>query len=681
MPSTTTNAAASDGSSARVDDSTRAPRCIALLGNPNTGKSTLFNRLTGLRQKTSNFPGTTIEAHVGVIPARAMARAGAGADAAELSVLDLPGIYSLNLDSAESRACRQALEATAPVGGSFPSPDAACVVLDATALRQGLRFLGETARHRLPTVVAVTMLDVAQRRGVSIDTEALQRRLGCPVCPINPRRGDGMAELQAALQTPQVLRTTPPADEPGFRAWIDELHEASAPAPPNELGPNRVSERFDWAFTHPLIGGVVFGAIMLALFWLLFRIAVYPMEWIELSFAVMGELIASVTPEGFVRDLLIGGVVPGIAGAVVFLPQICLLFFLLSILEDTGYLARAAFVADRLLRRFGLPGAAFIPLLSSHACAIPGILAARSIPNRRERLATILVAPFMTCSARLPVYALLVSLLFADSPSKAALAFAACYALGAAAGILSATLARGTLLRGASTPMTLELPSYKTPSLRTATLTAYDKGTVFLRKAGVFIFAFSIVLWWATNFPQPASPPDEAAALRDRAVLVQNDADAADLLGDAQRIEAKAALAHSYAGRLGRLLEPVFEPLGFDWRVNIGVITSFAAREVFVSTIAIVFVGDEAAAEGAGVIEAARTAVRDDRETLVFTRAASWSLLVFYVLAMQCFSTLVVTAKETGSWKWAALQFTWMTAIAYGAALATRHISMALGAA
>lgn len=665
MPHVQQKEDASLAASAR--DESAASTCIALLGNPNTGKSTLFNRLTGLRQKTSNFPGTTIEAHVGSMSGRGVGN---------VTVLDLPGVYSLNLQNEESRVCRNALESTGVASRSVPAPTAVCVVVDATALRQGLRFLGEVARYRVPVVVALTMLDVAQRRGVSVDAAALERELGCPVRPVNPRRGDGVAALREALQEPRVLHTTPPADEEGFRTWIDRLQEASAPTRSVDLGRNRVSERFDWAFTHPLIGGLVFGAIMFGLFWLLFRIAVYPMEWIEWSFAVAGELIARLTPPGLVRELLVGGVVPGIAGAVVFLPQICLLFFLLSLLEDTGYLARAAFVADRLLRRFGLPGSAFIPLLSSHACAIPGILAARSIPNRRERLATILVAPFMTCSARLPVYALLVSLLFADSPSKAALAFAACYALGALAGVVSALIARGTILRGPGAPMALELPSYKAPSIRTALLTAYDRGVVFIRKAGVFILAFSIVIWWLTNFPQlSASPttPDESG-IAQAAVPV----DSNETLG---REEAKAALAHSYAGRAGRLLEPIFEPLGFDWRVNIGVVTSFAAREVFVSTIAIVFVGDEAAAEGEGVIEAAQTAVRDDGVTPVFTRAASWSLLVFYVLAMQCFSTLVVTAKETGSWKWAALQFGWMTALAYVAALGARHIAIALGAA
>lgn len=630
---------------------------VALLGNPNTGKTTLFNRLTGLRQKTANYPGTTIEAHLGVFAGDGRRR-----------LVDLPGVYSIEQDSAEAAVCRSALDGPR-------TPDVVCVIVDASALRQGLRFLGEIARRRLPTVVALTMLDVARRRGVTVDAAALSREIGCPVVETNPRSGAGVAGLRDAFGSASVLRTTPPADESGFRAWIDDLHEASAATRAAPDSPDRVSDRLDWAFTHPVLGAGLFAAIMFGLFWLLFRIAVAPMDWIEAAFAAGAAGTARVLPPGLLHDLIVEGVIPGLAGALVFLPQICLLFFLLSILEDTGYLARAAFVADRLLRGFGLPGSAFIPLLSSHACAIPGILAARSIPNRRERLATILVAPFMTCSARLPVYALLVSLLFADRPSLAALAFAGCYALGAAAGIASALIARGTILRGASTPMSLELPSYKAPSLRTALLTAYDRGMVFLRKAGVFIFAFSIVLWWFSNFPQSPAPA-EAVELRERAAMSASidAATAAELEDTANRAEARATLAGSYAGRIGRALEPVFEPLGFDWRVNIGVLTSFAAREVFVSTLAIVFTGDQADAETDGVIDAARSATRDDGVTPVFTRDASWAMLVFYVLAMQCFSTLVVTAREAGGVRWAVLQFLWMSGVAYAAAWAARMI-------
>lgn len=655
------------------------PTCVALLGNPNTGKSTLFNRLTGLRQKTSNYPGTTIQAHMGTasIP---VAPGCCDSRSCSIRLIDLPGVYSLQLGTAEAQACCQALDDSSHSPQSPTAPDAVCVVLDVTSLRQGLRFLGEVARHRLPTIVALTMADVAKRRGIEINATALEEKLGCPVCLINPRKGVGVGSLQNAFAQPRILRTTPPADEVGFRAWIDDLHEISAAANNRASAPDRMTDRLDWAFTHPIVGLFVFAGIMTALFWILFRIAVYPMNWIQWLFAVAGDGLTNILPPGLIRDLLVGGVVPGLAGVVVFLPQICLLFFLLSLLEDTGYLARASFVADRLLKRFGLPGAAFIPLLSSHACAIPGIIAARSIPNRRERLATILVAPFMSCSARLPVYALLVSLLFADRPSLAALAFFGCYVLGAGAGIFSALIARGTILKGASTPMTLELPSYKTPSVRTALLAAYDKGMIFLKKAGAFILTFAILLWWLSSFPHSA-PPAQSFDLRAQAssLVEQDPGRAAALISDADHIEARSELSHSFAGRLGRFIEPVFAPLGFDWRVNIGVVTSFAAREVFVSTVAIVFTGDQDDAQNEGVIDASRSALRDDGVTPVFTRDASWALLVFYVLAMQCFSTLVVTARETGSAKWAVLQFVWMTGIAYIAALGARHLALAFG--
>jgi len=648
------------------DAAAAGPGTIALLGAPNTGKTTLFNRLTGLRQKTANFPGTTLEAHVGT------ARLDAAAPAVRL--IDLPGVYALDLDSLEARVCRDALAGRIAAGGAS-APEAVCVLLDAAALRQSLRFLARAMAARLPMTIALTMTDVARRKGVEVDPAALARRLGCPVVAVNPRTGEGLEALRAALRSPAPPVGAPPADPAGLTRWVDDLQALTVASAPADAARDTFVDRLDRAFTHPVLGVGLFAAIMFGLFWLLFRIAVYPMDWIELAFVHVSGFVESALPAGALRDLLASGVVPGLAGALVFLPQICLLFFLLSILEDTGYLARAAFVADRLLRRFGLPGHAFIPLLSSHACAIPGIMAARAIPNRRDRLATILVAPFMTCSARLPVYALLATLLFPDAPSRAALAFAGCYALGAFAGAASALLARGTILKGPGAAMALELPSYKWPSLRTALLTAYDRGMLFLKKAGVFIALFSIVLWWLTSYPL-SPPPAEALALREQAAAL-SEAQAQELVAEARRLEARSRLAHSFAGRLGHALEPVFAPLGFDWRINIGVLSSFAAREVFVSTMAVVFTGEED--EGEGVIAAARGAVRDDGATPVFTNAASWSLLVFYVLAMQCFSTLVVTAREAGGMRWAALQFCWMTGLAYVAALAARHIAVALG--
>jgi len=337
-------------------------------------------------------------------------------------------------------------------------------------------------------------------------------------------------------------------------------------------------------------------------------------------------------------------------------------------------------VVDRLLRPFGLPGHSFVPLLSSHACALPGIMGARVIPDRRERLATILVAPFMTCSARLPVYVLLLSLLFRDRPAMAALAFVGCYALGIVAGIASALLARRTILRGKTRAMALELPSYKRPSLRTALTTAYDRGMIFLRKAGTIILAISIVLWWLSAYPA-VDPPEESLALRAQAAQVEAQApEEADALREqASSMERTHALGRSFAGRIGRTIEPVLQPLGYDWQVSIGVVTSFAAREVFVSTMAVIFAGDEEAEEES-LLTAIRTAKRDDGVTPVFTPPVAWSLLVFYVLAMQCLPTLAVTAREAGGAKWALLQLVWMSGVAYVAAFGTYHLASALGA-
>ena len=376
-------------------------------------------------------------------------------------------------------------------------------------------------------------------------------------------------------------------------------------------------------------------------------------------------------PAGAVRDLLVGGLIGGIAGTVVFLPQICLLFFLISLLEDTGYLARAAFVMDRLLCRFGLPGHAFVPLLSSHACALPGILATRLIPDRRDRFATILVAPFMSCSARLPVYVLLTNLLFADQPLFAGIAFAACYLLGAIAAMASALLVRRTLLPGKSRPMVLELPTYKWPSLRVAFATAFEQGWSFLRTVGTVILSICIVMWWLSAYPK-VEPPAAALALSAQAAALApaSPEGAARLAAEAAGLTLSHQQEASFAGRLGRTVEPLFAPLGYDWRLTMGVLTAFAAREVFVSTLA-VLVGapDE---DDAGILQRIHAAKRDDGSRLL-TPATAVSLLVFFVLAMQCLATVVTVRRETKSWKWPLLQFCWMTGVAWIGAFVAFH--------
>jgi ferrous iron transport protein B len=624
-----------------------------LLGNPNVGKSTLFGRLAGARVHTSNFPGTTQTA--------AVSRAG-GVD-----LVDLPGVYRLEGsggdDASEAAVCRSALSGRIPGLDGAARPDAAVVVLDAANLSRNLRLLGEVLRIGLPTVVVLNRIDQAVRRGIEIDPERLSARLGCPVVSTNGLTGegvDGVLPAAGAVREPGV----PPHDV-ALRDWADGIVSACVRAGPAGSDAEGLTDRLDDVFLHPLAGSAVFVVSMTVLFWVVFELAVYPMDWIDLAFAWLGEAVAGVLPDGAIRSLLVDGVIGGVGATVIFLPQICLMFFLITLLEHSGYLPRAALLIDRLLRPFGLPGQAFVPLLSSHACAIPGIIACRGIPDRRERLATILVAPFMSCTARIPVYVLLTSLLFADRPALAAVAFTGCYVLGAVTALLTALVFRSTFLRGHSRTMALELPGYRRPSLRMALVSTRDRAWMFLRKAGTVILAMVVALWWLGSYPV-AAPSEQAAAMRAAAASVGDPADAQMLLDRAERVEARHATARSFMGMAGRAATPVFTPLGYDWQLTVGVMTSFAAREVFVSTMAVVTAsGGEEAAESETGLERIAAATRDDGATPVFTRPVSWSLLVFYVLAMQCLPTLAVTAREAGGWRWALLQLGYMSALAY----------------
>ncbi|NNM27569.1 MAG: ferrous iron transporter B, partial [Phycisphaerales bacterium] len=447
------------------DASPPPPARIALLGNPNTGKTTVFNRLCGIRAKTANFPGSTVEARIGVTTRGSMRR----------HVVDLPGLYGLNLDRPESRTCKEYLRGRIELG---PPPEAILVVVDATNLERNLILVSQAVQLGLPALVALNMTDLARRRGVRVDHERLAARVGCPVVPICARTGEGFDELFTALDTPRLSDAALPngSDTPGATRWATATEAACVEENPTAVGrADRRTDRIDAIFTHPILGLLSFVVVMSGLFYTIFSLATLPMDLIELLFAQLGGLVGAVVPAGPIHDLLVDGVVSGVAGTLVFLPQICLLFFLISLLEDTGYLSRAVFVLDRLLRRFGLPGQAFVPLLSAHACAIPAIMSARLIPDLRQRIATILVAPLMSCSARLPVYVLLVGILFPRDPLAAGLAFTGCYALGAIAGLVTALVCRRTILSGSSPPMLLELPTYKLPSLRTALTTTMDR--------------------------------------------------------------------------------------------------------------------------------------------------------------------------------------------------------------
>jgi ferrous iron transport protein B len=417
---------------------------------------------------------------------------------------------------------------------------------------------------------------------------------------------------------------------------------------------------------------------MVAVFFLIFRLAHIPMDLIDGLFSGLGAWIAGRMPESDFRNLLVKGVIGGVGGMLVFLPQICILFFCLSLLEDTGYLARAAFVMDRLMRRVGLPGKAFVPLLSAHACAIPAIMATRVIEDKRDRLVTILVLPLVSCSARIPVYSMLAALLFAHDAWKAALVFAGAYALGIVAAIAAAFVLKRTILKGETRPLVLELPSYKMPSLRTALLTMLDRGWIFIRKAGSVILLISIALWALATYPKSAPPPEAVSLLQQAATRTGDQAE--ELRAQADVLISHSALSHSAAGQFGHWIEPALRPLGFDWQIGIGIISSFAAREVIVSTLAVVYgVGEEAAEKNPeSLYDSMRRATHSDGSK-IFTTATCASLLVFYVLAMQCLSTQVITRRETNSWKWPVIQLVYMTVLAYTASLVVFQTLRAFG--
>ncbi|MCO6047114.1 ferrous iron transport protein B [Aeoliella sp. ICT_H6.2] len=659
-----------------ANDSGSAARgpVIALVGNPNSGKTSLFNRLTGLRAQTANFAGTTVEHRRG--------RVRIAGHSAEL--IDLPGLYSLDATTPDERVARQVVVGEGPV-----KPDALVLVIDATNLERNLflasQLIEASRSTERPMLVALNMMDLATKHGVHIDRKKLEHDLGCPVLPVSARSGEGFSELNSAIGklvgSPVGLPVQTQCACSGCAGcafsrrydWAESVARRAAGDPSVTLG--RTTEKIDRFLTHRVVGLIGFAAVMFATFWTIYSLASYPMDWIEGLTASAGDLLGRWLPAGDFRSLIVDGIIGGVGGMLVFLPQICILFFMLSLLEDSGYLARAAFVMDRLMQRVGLPGKAFVPMLSAHACAIPAIMSTRVIEDRRDRLATILVLPLMTCSARVPVYALVIALLFSNSPVMAATVFTAAYALGIVAALAMAWLFKRTLLPGETRPLVIELPNYRLPSLRNALLQTYDRATVFIKNAGTTILLITFVLWAASTYPKTSF---EDLTAEQQTTIIQ-----LEEVGDtetAEHLMAEYSLEGSITGHIGQTIEPVFAPLGFDWKMSIGVVSSFAAREVIVSTLSVLYgLGDE--------VDHDQTATLTDRlrhsthtdGTKVFSTAACLSLLVFYVLAMQCLPTQVVTKRETGSWRWTAFQFGYMTVLAYGAALVTYQTAAAFG--
>ena len=651
---------------------------VAVVGNPNSGKTTLFNRLTGLRAQTANFAGTTVSHRHG--------KARLGETTVEL--VDLPGLYSLEALTTDEKVARAALAGELP---GRAAPDAVLVVVDATALERNLFVTSQVLELGRPTLVALNMMDVADREGLRVDVAGLAERLGCAVVPVSARKGQGIEELNRKLEQLIASPTLPLLESAScgctrcsgcdFATRYDWAESVRSSTLEGDLErPGRLTDAIDRVLTHRIVGLVEFAAVMLLTFLLIFWLAQIPMDLIDGLFALAGQTVGTWLPEGDLRSLITDGLIGGVGGILVFLPQICILFFVLALLEDTGYLSRAAFVMDRLMHRVGLPGKAFVPMLSAHACAIPAIMSTRIIGDRRDRLATIMVIPLMTCSARVPVYAMVVALLFPRNPVMAAAVFAGAYALGIVAALAMAFCFKKTLLAGRTQPLMIELPNYRVPSLRNAIVLTADRSWSFIKNAGTTILVISLVMWAAATYPK-TTVEDLSSAQQATLASIESTADVApaERAAAAENYLQMVQLENSAAGRVGRFVEPIFAPAGFDWKISIGVMTSFAAREVIVSTLAVLYgLGEEGGDEEQSLLAALENAKRTDGGP-VFTTATCLSLLVFYVLAMQCLPTQVVTAKETNSWKWPAIQFGYMTVLAYVAAVLTYQVAMLAG--
>jgi ferrous iron transport protein B len=603
------------------------PKTVAVIGPPNCGKTTLFNRLTGLHQKVANFPGVTVEHHTGLAQLE---------DGRTVSLVDLPGVYSLTPRSEDEQIAHDVLTGQR---GDTRKPDAVLLVLDSTNLNRHLMLAASILALRMPTLVVLNMADDLRHRGGHLDLEALSTQLGAPVALVSARQGEGIDEvfsfLKRTMPAPLPVQLPVLQDVPKCREWAGNVGRLASYRPP---APPRWTRRLDALFLHPVFGPLVFVLVVIAVFQTIFTAAVPLMDGVRWMFNVSGNWIAAAIPSAALRSLIVEGIWSGVGAVVVFLPQVLLLFLFIGILEDSGYLARAALIADRTMARVGLQGKSFIPLLSAYACAVPAILSTRTIENKRDRFATILIAPFMTCSARLPVYTLIIAAFIPNKPilgaflGQRAASMIGLYLLGFVAAVVTARVLKSSILKSARTPFLLEMPAYRWPTARSLALRLVDRSKIFLQRAGTVILLVTVVLWVMAHVPLQHGqlPPIE----------------------------------QSLAGTVGRTLEPVIQPLGFNWKIGIGLISSLAAREVIVGTLGSIY-GMEADSHSVDL----QKALQHD-----LTLAGAVALLIFFAFAMQCISTIAVVRRETGGWKWPAFQFTYMGLLAYGGAFVAFHV-------
>ena len=604
---------------------------IALIGPPNSGKSTLFNRLTGLRQKVANYPGVTVEHHSARM---------SGIGHRELTLIDLPGIYSLNSYSEDARVAIDVLQGNMP---GTPAPDAVLLVLDALQLSRQLMLAAPVLAMGLPTMVLLNMADLMTARGGEIDPLALARELGAPVAMISATKGAGFDAIDrflTRLSEPAEARLQPMQlpvlqNAASCHQWATQVSSRTKYKAPNSPGWTR---RLDAVLLHKFWGPIIFLAVVIGVFQVVFAAGLPLSDWLTEIFNKAGAAAVNFLPWHWLQVLLRDGVWNGVQAVLVFLPQILLLFLVIGVLEDSGYLARAALIADRVMRSIGLNGKAFIPLLSAYACAVPAIMATRTIENKRDRLATILVAPFMTCAARLPIYTLVIAAFIPNRPILGGLfglraaVMLSLYLLGFLAALATARMLKSSILKASAAPFILELPQYRWPTLRSIGLRLLDRGRVFVQQTGTVILTVTFVLWLLSIVPFHAG--------------------------------AASPLTESVIGRLGHWIEPVLHPLGFNWKIGIGLLSSVIAREVIVGTLGTLY-GADPATQSVGL----QAALRHD-----MTIGGAIALVVFFAFAMQCTSTLAVVRRETNSWKWPAVQFCYMTGLAYLAALATNQI-------